>query len=359
MSTKRRKDKELEEIHLYNFQTSYKLLLTPEDTFRAEWEGNRIASGDTAQACKNEAYKYLEEATALIWIPAIKIEIPDKMTFHNPDTFLALSFVRLYVARRKNDRAWVFEKWNSDPQYRRATDTIQFYRTRYIDGRRLPNEPGPIPDALPFYIEGSEDDPGPVYISYSEEKYALLQDVANRIQALKRRLKGLMLEDDLASLFNALNPVPTLSSNAPPLLALPAVIVSGKPKETKIEGNQEAAPTEKRVVRMAFRLDDETEAEIQTHLKERYSFLNRCKRIRDLTPDETEELDALEAAKITPEDVQVKEHYCPALRDPAATDEESQKHHNAPPCCDKAGTYNGFGSGELLFVCPNHCPCHD
>jgi len=29
------------------------------------------------------------------------------------------------------------------------------------------------------------------------------------------------------------------------------------------------------------------------------------------------------------------------------------------PCCDRRGEYNGFSSGPLLFVCPNHCSCHD
>jgi len=29
------------------------------------------------------------------------------------------------------------------------------------------------------------------------------------------------------------------------------------------------------------------------------------------------------------------------------------------PCCDRRGEYNGFGSGELKFVCPKHCACHD
>jgi hypothetical protein len=28
-------------------------------------------------------------------------------------------------------------------------------------------------------------------------------------------------------------------------------------------------------------------------------------------------------------------------------------------CCDKAGKYNGYGSGPLDFVCPEHCSCHD
>lgn len=29
-------------------------------------------------------------------------------------------------------------------------------------------------------------------------------------------------------------------------------------------------------------------------------------------------------------------------------------------CCERAGEYNGFGSdGLLLFVCPQHCSCHD
>lgn len=28
-------------------------------------------------------------------------------------------------------------------------------------------------------------------------------------------------------------------------------------------------------------------------------------------------------------------------------------------CCDRAGEYNGYGSGPLLFVCPKSCPCHD
>ena len=32
----------------------------------------------------------------------------------------------------------------------------------------------------------------------------------------------------------------------------------------------------------------------------------------------------------------------------------------APPCCDRAGQYNGYGSdGPLLFECPKHCSCHD
>lgn len=31
-----------------------------------------------------------------------------------------------------------------------------------------------------------------------------------------------------------------------------------------------------------------------------------------------------------------------------------------PPCCDRAGDYNGFGSdGPLLFTCPKGCGCHD
>lgn len=29
------------------------------------------------------------------------------------------------------------------------------------------------------------------------------------------------------------------------------------------------------------------------------------------------------------------------------------------PCCDRAGQYNGFASGPLLFHCPSHCSCHD
>lgn len=28
-------------------------------------------------------------------------------------------------------------------------------------------------------------------------------------------------------------------------------------------------------------------------------------------------------------------------------------------CCDRAGQYNGFASGPLLFQCPRHCSCHD
>jgi hypothetical protein len=32
----------------------------------------------------------------------------------------------------------------------------------------------------------------------------------------------------------------------------------------------------------------------------------------------------------------------------------------APPCCERAGQYNGFGSdGPLLFWCPASCRCHD
>ena len=29
------------------------------------------------------------------------------------------------------------------------------------------------------------------------------------------------------------------------------------------------------------------------------------------------------------------------------------------PCCEHRNEYNGFGSGELKFVCPSHCSCHD
>lgn len=33
---------------------------------------------------------------------------------------------------------------------------------------------------------------------------------------------------------------------------------------------------------------------------------------------------------------------------------------SGPPCCDRAGEYNGLGSdAPLSFVCPNHCGCHD
>lgn len=28
-------------------------------------------------------------------------------------------------------------------------------------------------------------------------------------------------------------------------------------------------------------------------------------------------------------------------------------------CCTRAGEYNGYASGPLSFVCPNHCACHD
>lgn len=37
----------------------------------------------------------------------------------------------------------------------------------------------------------------------------------------------------------------------------------------------------------------------------------------------------------------------------AATD------NTGPDCCDRAGEYNGFGSGPLKFTCPKHCSCHD
>jgi hypothetical protein len=30
-----------------------------------------------------------------------------------------------------------------------------------------------------------------------------------------------------------------------------------------------------------------------------------------------------------------------------------------PPCCARAGEYNGYSSGPLLFTCPAHCGCHD
>ena len=28
-------------------------------------------------------------------------------------------------------------------------------------------------------------------------------------------------------------------------------------------------------------------------------------------------------------------------------------------CCDRAGEYNGFGSGRTRFQCPKQCTCHD
>lgn len=31
----------------------------------------------------------------------------------------------------------------------------------------------------------------------------------------------------------------------------------------------------------------------------------------------------------------------------------------APPCCDRAGEYNGYDSGPLAFMCPKSCACHD
>jgi len=30
-----------------------------------------------------------------------------------------------------------------------------------------------------------------------------------------------------------------------------------------------------------------------------------------------------------------------------------------PPCCDRAGEYNGYASGPLIFTCPKRCSCHD
>lgn len=29
------------------------------------------------------------------------------------------------------------------------------------------------------------------------------------------------------------------------------------------------------------------------------------------------------------------------------------------PCCERAGEYNGYASGPLLFRCPKGCGCHD
>lgn len=28
-------------------------------------------------------------------------------------------------------------------------------------------------------------------------------------------------------------------------------------------------------------------------------------------------------------------------------------------CCNRAGKYNGFASGRMIFVCPEDCSCHD
>ncbi len=36
--------------------------------------------------------------------------------------------------------------------------------------------------------------------------------------------------------------------------------------------------------------------------------------------------------------------------------------HGAPggePCCERAGEYNGFASGPVIFTCPKGCSCHD
>lgn len=30
-----------------------------------------------------------------------------------------------------------------------------------------------------------------------------------------------------------------------------------------------------------------------------------------------------------------------------------------PPCCARAGEYNGFKSGVRIFECPARCSCHD
>ena len=31
-----------------------------------------------------------------------------------------------------------------------------------------------------------------------------------------------------------------------------------------------------------------------------------------------------------------------------------------PPCCGRAGEYNGYGSdGPTIFTCPKNCGCHD
>lgn len=35
------------------------------------------------------------------------------------------------------------------------------------------------------------------------------------------------------------------------------------------------------------------------------------------------------------------------------------KNGHRKPCCDRAGEYNGFGSGEIIFHCPEICTCHD
>lgn len=28
-------------------------------------------------------------------------------------------------------------------------------------------------------------------------------------------------------------------------------------------------------------------------------------------------------------------------------------------CCDRVGEYNGYGSGPIIFSCPENCSCHD
>jgi len=35
------------------------------------------------------------------------------------------------------------------------------------------------------------------------------------------------------------------------------------------------------------------------------------------------------------------------------------KNAPGPRCCERAGEYNGFGTGERAFACPKSCGCHD
>lgn len=53
--------------------------------------------------------------------------------------------------------------------------------------------------------------------------------------------------------------------------------------------------------------------------------------------------------------------YCPECTEKKKRTCRGHRNGNTgPPCCKKAGKYNGYGSdGPTIFTCPKSCSCHD
>jgi hypothetical protein len=227
----RRTNKFIETVSVMNLRAEYKLYLTPENGFAAYFEPDgadkiKLAAGKTAGECQGEAFRALKALLELDWKPAIMVDFPAPAFFTRGLKTVSFAFDRGYMAYSAYRKTWLWEKWNSPPQYRTG-ETVSYAMRAYNTKTREHETAVPVPAALPFEYTHSAKDAadgkrGPFYMPYSEEKWNALNDLALRLGVLDKLLKEIVAEPELMRLRALLTPALNASSMAGDLLSLPA-----------------------------------------------------------------------------------------------------------------------------------------